>query len=427
MYNQKKTLKRHILLRVTLLTLFLSIAYSLTINTVYWWGVDDTTRDYLVEEAKIVENHYIKYKQLPKPFFAFSEYYLTAKALPRYINLALDKNKPGVGQLLVINDKPLTTYVMEYKIDTNTTFFIIHYYDESLDEYDPPLSIESMLIILLIFSFIIGLLLSVQLINGIARQVLSLSTWASNTDSIMNNVPQDQGFKFFEIEDVAETLYKSTKETVEKTEKEKDFLRTLSHELRTPLSITKAALSLLHNKPSTNDAYLTNKLSQIHNANEKMLETTNLLLWLWRDSTYKPDKQMINLNQLINKLFNPLQKQLKSRDIKIELPNTSLSLYIEGQALEVLLSNLIRNAVQHTETGLIRIQYSESSIIISNTGLLVEENKTVLDIEEYGYGLGLYLCKKIVDRMSWHMTVSESQQGFVVEVAFINSEYDKNY
>ena len=80
--------------------------------------------------------------------------------------------------------------------------------------------------------------------------------------------------------------------------------------------------------------------------------------------------------------------------------------------------NLLRNAVQYTNSGFIRVSFSGNRLSISDSGIGIEPSYLPLLYERFfrgstqgeGLGIGLAIVKRICDHYGWRIEV-ESMPG----------------
>jgi two-component system sensor histidine kinase QseC len=114
----------------------------------------------------------------------------------------------------------------------------------------------------------------------------------------------------------------------------------------------------------------------------------------------------LNMNDII---FNSLEQQsdfIKLKNIAIHSNLTpDLLINMNSMLADVLISNLIRNAIRHNFDGrLINISYNENGIIISNSGepITINQNEMFVrfkknDSSKDSLGLGLSIVKCNLD------------------------------
>jgi len=224
-----------------------------------------------------------------------------------------------------------------------------------------------------------------------------------------------------------------------------EFLANMSHELRTPLNgILGLSSTILKNQKGNLDERQTKGLKMINRSGIRLLELINDILDLAKvesgSMVYNEHPvRMKDIIELIENLFNGLMadrisKEKEPLDLIIEsLGYTPKMLYTDKRRFEQVLINLIGNAEKFTQSGsiAIRIVIVEDFIWfeISDTGIGIAEDKLNSIFGNFqqadgsttrnyqGTGLGLSLCKALVDLISGKISI-ESQLGKGTTVKF---------
>jgi len=203
------------------------------------------------------------------------------------------------------------------------------------------------------------------------------------------------------------------------------FLATMSHELRTPLNSILGFTSLMREGmagPLTDEQR--RQLGFVHASGEHLLALINDLLDLSRIESGRMDVALapfdfaavaaevgVNLKPLI------VQKKLR---LEFGLPGTLPMLGDRRKCYQVLL-NLANNAVKFTERGHVRIEASARDgrlhASVSDSGIGIRPEQLQLLFEPFrqldgsprrlyeGTGLGLHLCRKLLDLMGGEIHV----------------------
>ena len=129
------------------------------------------------------------------------------------------------------------------------------------------------------------------------------------------------------------------------------------------------------------------------------------------------------MDELCEELRQMHQMRIKN-DVKVifERPAVSLTIVSDSHRLRQLYSNLISNAIKYTEKGSITLGYKlkgdmmEGYVRDTGSGIPAEKLNNVfgrfekLDLLKQGFGLGLSICKSILDKMGGKIWV-ESELG----------------
>ena len=93
------------------------------------------------------------------------------------------------------------------------------------------------------------------------------------------------------------------------------------------------------------------------------------------------------------------------------------SLIVERPLLEIVIGNLIRNALFHTKTGSVVLTVEAEQLTVQDTGVGMRPEELERALERYykgassaGAGVGLSLVKRICDRYGWRISL-DSKEG----------------
>jgi signal transduction histidine kinase len=198
--------------------------------------------------------------------------------------------------------------------------------------------------------------------------------------------------------------------------KEREFLKYASHELRTPISILRtnsAFLDKVSPNPSSKEREIRDRIQR---ASLTMKGITEVLLWLGRDEDYPIPYEDVELSEFLSQLVAEQQFLFDGKDVDLALKLESCTQYLPKEALRILLTNLIRNAFQHTDSGTINIIQQENKVVIENP--YDEGSFLNKDVNEIGFGLGLKLSHKLADRLDWELRSYQRHRLNIVEIRF---------
>jgi len=258
--------------------------------------------------------------------------------------------------------------------------------------------------LLVVISFSISLLLfSViwLLIHKISRPITELKQWTKTFSAENLTVPLPD-FDYKELNEMASLIRNSFNTTQETLEREQQFLRFTSHELRTPISIIRNNVELVHKLESMEKLNKAEKIyeviERIDRASHTMQHLTETLLWLSRDNQQALPTQNCDLKPLIESVIDDLRYLLNNKPVTINQHLEHTELMISTNAARIVLSNLIRNAFQHTWKGYVHITQEKNHILIINH---CEEFNTDNETNELGFGLGLRLTTELCRKLDW--------------------------
>ena len=199
--------------------------------------------------------------------------------------------------------------------------------------------------------------------------------------------------------------------------REQEFTANVSHELRTPITTILTSCELLATEPNLSERARV-RIGMIEAAATRMGEQLQALLFLAREQALGI-MEPVALAECVYDAVEPVCTEIYRKRLIFEVavePKAVLTL--NRQALHTALVNLLRNAVQYTERGFIRVNFSQSRLSISDSGIGIEPFYMPLLYERFfrgsshgeGLGIGLAIVKRICDHYGWIIDV-ESTPG----------------
>jgi len=217
--------------------------------------------------------------------------------------------------------------------------------------------------------------------------------------------------------------YEEKAQKAEKASRMKSlFLANMSHEIRTPLNAIEGFARVMAETDSAEERM--KYMEIVESNNSRVLALINEILDLSRVEAGEISirKSMTDLNELC-KNIQLIFKFRCSESVELiwSKPNMTVTLNTDVNRITQVISNLISNALKHTTQGNITYGYrlindgQEVEFFVSDTGsgIAPEDVENIFqtyvsrDAEtQNGYGLGLALCKIIVEKMGGTISVS---------------------
>ena len=185
----------------------------------------------------------------------------------------------------------------------------------------------------------------------------------------------------------------------------RQLLLGISHELRSPLTRARVAAEILQDEDKKQQ--IIHDINEMEALIEELIETERL-----SGRHRKLNRVRCDIVEVINDVVNTW---FDTAGITLRLHEKELMIDIDIARIKLLLKNLLDNAIRHTpESGLapvvdLRVGWQEVIITISDHGKGIDEQHLPHLTEPFyradssrqretgGYGLGLYLCKMIVE------------------------------
>ncbi|KXT74436.1 Sensor histidine kinase VncS [Streptococcus sp. DD10] len=208
-----------------------------------------------------------------------------------------------------------------------------------------------------------------------------------------------------------------------------EFLRGASHELKTPLASLHILLENMLYKVGRykdRDRYL----AQANQIVEQLSGHVGQILTLSSVQDLQEKKERISLAESIENLILEYHLLIKDKKIKIHNQVHQLEAMLNPSILNLILSNLISNAIKHSKNGSsIYICQQGSWLTIENTAdnheleRLINVFSTDTTIPNKGSGLGLFIIKSLLEheKLPYHLKTTEDKIVF-----WINFDNSKN-
>ncbi len=196
-----------------------------------------------------------------------------------------------------------------------------------------------------------------------------------------------------------------------------EFVSMVSHELRTPLGLIKGYASTLLNPQLTLDQSTVQRfLMGIDGAADRLARLIENLLSVSRieSGLLRLSTQQVDLTHLISVAVSTVRATAKGREIILELPKRQVKVEGDRVQLELVLDNLLGNAIKYSPIGRpirVRLDVRASSVEVrvadQGIGIAAHHLPKVFDKfyrVEGGYskrtpgsGLGLFICRNIIE------------------------------
>jgi len=225
----------------------------------------------------------------------------------------------------------------------------------------------------------------------------------------------------------------------EKEEIRNSFISSLTHDLRTPLIAQERALELISDEFQKLNLTEPYKLAKsLENNNKHLLVMVNLILESYRfdEKNIKPVIAQVSLYEVVSQSFEQLSALASDKKVKFEnLVGADFpKINADANFLKRVLLNLISNALENSATnGRIavssEIKENRVYITVEDNGLGISEKEINHLFDRYytgksderklGSGLGLYVCKKLIEMHKGNISVQSKENEYTkFEISF---------
>lgn len=275
--------------------------------------------------------------------------------------------------------------------------------------------LRNLIVIALATAVVLALGLSYLLAEVLTRQLRELAARVSTLAPQRLQTPLERPHYDREVAALARALDDYHARIVEMIEREQEFAANTSHELRTPLTAIKTSCELLAADPAL-PPRVQARVESIERAVEQMTEYIRALLLLARQHN-PAAPQKVALKRCVYDAAAGCRDELAQKGIafEVDIPEDEV-VDADANALQLVLSNLIKNACRYTERGRIRVTYDAPRLSVADTGPGIAEHHLPRLFERYyragrtdeGLGLGLAIVERVCDHFGWKVEVQST-------------------
>ncbi|QVL34533.1 HAMP domain-containing protein [Telmatocola sphagniphila] len=305
----------------------------------------------------------------------------------------------------------------------------VHLHDE-MNRFAGVLAISGLALLLL--GLLGGWVFSARMI----RPVRKISETASRISAVNLSERIDTSRIDKELADLAVVLNDAFDRLETSFAQQARFTADASHELRTPLAIIKSHVELALSRPRSPEEY-TSTLEATGKAADRMYSIVEGLLTLARADSGRLDliREQVNFTGIVEECLLLLTPLAEKSDVRLRSELIFAQVMADTGALAQVVRNLLNNAIQYNRPGgeaFVRLSREVDSIVLAirNNGPGIPEADQSHIFERFyrvdkarartsgGNGLGLAICKSIVEAMGGQIqfTSSADETTFTVKL-----------
>lgn len=260
----------------------------------------------------------------------------------------------------------------------------------------------------LLLIFILLLFLVVIVNRIISRRILTPFNQTLNVIKSFNLKQKDQvklpSTNTVEFKELNHFLENMTAKSLEDYRVLKEFSENASHELQTPLAIIRGKLELLMETDISEEQAAF--ISSIHNQVKKLSSINQSLTLLTKLENLEYESNSLNLTELLRKTLASFEELIDMKSLRVEKEiEDNVNIALHPFLADILLNNLISNAIRHNEpSGFIKVILTSSELTVINPGTPPELPTSAMfqrfkksNQSSSSIGLGLAIVKQICD------------------------------
>jgi K+-sensing histidine kinase KdpD len=232
-------------------------------------------------------------------------------------------------------------------------------------------------------------------------------------------------------------VYQAVRRQIRLQNQQENFMMAITHELKTPIAIAKLNLETLLKYSLPEEKKQKMLQATLQETNRLNTLASNILVSSQLEGgRYRISKEELDLSDLVKTAFNDFKNRFPDRPWHSEI-EPEIDFDGDPLLLQILVNNLLENAIKYSpKEGLITCKLNQKNrtvlfqVMDEGAGIPDDEKKRVFEKfyrignettrTAKGTGLGLYLCKKIVEDHHGHIRVADNlTRGSNFMVSFI--------
>ncbi|GGH03822.1 HAMP domain-containing sensor histidine kinase [Mucilaginibacter phyllosphaerae] len=240
-----------------------------------------------------------------------------------------------------------------------------------------------------------------------------------------------------ELQQLTETINSMIARIADEQQLQNNFFAAASHELRTPLANLQAETELYLSKSTHTDNrnLFISHLEEINRLQEIVEQF--LLISQFKHQGLAINKKPADLSDQLLRVFTRNRFLAQRLQIKTTLHFAtdikSFEVHSDNDMLEVVWQNLLQNALKYAESGsevICEVKQESSNLNITFKNKTKEKQLTAQSLTDAfttnrslnsGAGLGLWLCKQIIDAHSGYLNITAYDNSFLVSITLPDS------
>ena len=254
-------------------------------------------------------------------------------------------------------------------------------------------------VFLITLAMVVGALVSIYLLDPFYKTLNNISLFKINNELKLDFI-DNSTYEFSQLNtfvkgmmDQAVSEYKSLKE----------FNENASHELQTPLAVMRSKIDLLLQTELSLDQM--KYIGEVNEQIDKLSSIKRALTLLVHLDHYEAKIESVCISDLLIDFLTDFEDILQFRNISLQTSiHEKLEMIFDKELFQILMNNLISNALKYTEGDFIRVELNENFLKISNPGSAptFDPNQYFIRFvkssgKQFSSGIGLSIVKKVVD------------------------------
>ncbi|MDP9289476.1 MAG: HAMP domain-containing histidine kinase [Thermoproteota archaeon] len=280
-------------------------------------------------------------------------------------------------------------------------------------------------------------------LSSLSRSFNSMLDTVRNYIKKQNELTNDLSKANEELKQLTNDLSKANEELKQVSRLKDDFINVAAHELRNPvqpilglaeiLRSTKMQADGNHNKSLTVEKECKLLDIIVRNAKKLLLLEENILdVARIENSSLKLDIEECNLYDVIGNVVQDTRDQIDNSRVELlynKMEDGIFLIRVDKSRLEQVISNLLSNSIKFTKEGTLSLNVekedNQALVTVKDTGLGIDPEmlprlfSKFATKSEKGAGLGLFICKNIIEAHGGRIWAENNSNGKGATVGFM--------
>lgn len=395
----------HISLRISLFLLVVMTLWACLFYTAIINEINDEVDDSLEDYSEMIITRKLAGEPVPEHDNGTNNTFFIQKVSEEYMYTNL--NKRYQDSMIYIRTKKETEPARILKTfyrNAEDELYELTVVTPTIEKSDLKKAILEWILWLYLSLLILIVIINVGLIKYNMKPLYILLKWLDKYQMGGVNEPLNNSTDIIEFKKLNDAALRNAKRSELLFEEQKQFIGNASHEIQTPIAICRNRLEMLLEDESLGEKQIGEVIKVIQTLESITRLNKSLLLLSKIENHQFIEKEPVCINTIVKNLLTDFEEAYLYKNISTEvIEKESLEVVMNNALASVLITNLIKNAYVHNvEDGIIRIEITNNSLIIANTGASKPlDSRRIFDRfyhtkkKENSSGLGLAIVESI--------------------------------